>query len=342
MKRRRFLVLMLALAMASTLFACGGSPSESDTETQESATDDTVYSVTFAHHQTPDSPIGAGIEQLAQTLNEKSGGRLDVKTYPASQLGDESAIFEQVEQGSVQMSTFGFGIIGSKSPSSLAMEMGYMFDDYDHLKSFLDSDVFTDMQQDAIDACGIRIIGGYYNGTRHITTNKNPATTPEELQGNIIRVPNSEMIIETISAMGADPTVVAFSETYMACQNGAVDGQENPIPSIVSMNFQEVQKYLLETGHMVQAATICINEDFLQGLPEDLQELVLTETMNTLNAVSQDSLDKETSQISILTDAGMEIVEVDREAFKATCRPLIDEYEPVWGEGLYERIQATK
>lgn len=340
MKAKKYLALLLTLATVFSLSACGG-PEKQPAEGKDDG-DSTVYSITFAHHQTADSPIGAGIEALAKTLNEKSNGRLDVKTYPASQLGDESSIFEQMEQGSVQMSTFGFGIIGSKSPSALAMEIGYMFDDYDHLMSFLGSDVFAEMQQNAIDACGIRIVGGYYNGTRHVTTNKNPATNPEELKGNILRVPNSEMIIKTIEAMGADATVVAFSETYMACQNGAVDGQENPIPSIVSMNFQEVQKYLLKTGHMVQAATICINEKFLQSLPEDLRELILTETQNTLNAVSQDNLGKEESQLSILTDADMEIVEVDREAFKTACQPLIEEYESVWGEGLYDRIQAAK
>ena len=304
--------------------------------------EDKVYKVIFAHHQTTDSPIGMGIDRLAATLNEKSNGRLEVQVYPAEQLGNESSVYEQLCQGSVQMSTFGFGIIGSQSPTALAMEMGYMFEDSDHLQKFLVSDVFSGMVEDTISSSGVHILGAYYNGTRHLTTTHARVEGPEDMKGLKIRVPNSEMILATLGAMGCNPTVMAFSETYMGLQNGTVEGQENPVPSIVSMNFQEVQKYLCKTAHMIQAASICINEEFLKSLPEDLQKLMVEETQAELQAVSQDVLQKEVDQEKILTDAGMKIVETDKEAFQACMTDVIAEYEKVWGEGLYDRIQATK
>ena len=333
--KKRLEKLMVGISIVAGIFAAGNCAISA-------SANDEVYSVTFAHHQTVDSPIGMGIERLAATLNEKSEGRLKVLVYPAEQLGSESAVYEQLSQGAVQMSTFGFGIIGSQSPSALAMEMGYMFEDYDHLQNFLASDVFDTIVDDAITASGVHILGGYYNGTRHLTTTSVPVTCPDDMKGLKIRVPNSEMLLATLEAMGCQPTVMAFSETYMGLQNGTVEGQENPIPSIVSMNFQEVQKYLCKTAHMVQAATICINDDFLNSLPEDLRQLVIDETIAELQVVSEDVLTKEKEQEKILTDAGMEIIDTDTEAFKNNMNDVIQKYEAVWGEGLYDSIQATK
>lgn len=349
-KYQKLIVLLLILIVVLTMVACSNSSEitngakdveENVKNDEEKAKDDDVYTIIFAHHQNTDSPIGAGIERLTKTLNEKSSGRLKVQSYPAEQLGNESSVFEQMTQGTVQMSTFGYGIIGSMSPSALAMEMGYMFEDYDHLQDFLDSEVFKEISNDAIEACGVNILGSYYNGARHLTTSKTAVTDPESMKGLKIRVPNSEMILATIQAMNANATVMAFSETYMGLQNGTVDGQENPIPSIVSMKFQEVQGYLCKTGHMIQAATICINDDFLNSMPKDLRELIINETLAELQVVSQDVLKKEVDQEKILIDAGMQIIDVDRKAFKERMTDVISKYEKVWGEGLYERIQAT-
>lgn len=339
---KKLLVLLLILALVLSMAACSNNSKTNDAvpEVKEEAKDE-VYTIIFAHHQTTDSPIGAGIERLAKRLNEKGGGRLKVQTYPAEQLGSESAVFEQMTQGTVQMSTFGYGILGSMAPSALAMEMGYMFEDYDHLQSFLKSEVFQEIVDDVVEATGVRVVGSYYNGTRHLTTSNTPVTDPETMKGLKIRVPNSEMILATIKAMNANATVMAFSETYMGLQNSTVDGQENPIPSIVSMKFYEVQDYLCKTGHMIQAANISINEDFLNSLPEDLRELVINETMAELQAVSEDVLNKEVDQEKILIDAGMKIIDVDREAFAERMTDVFAEYEKKWGEGLYDRIQAT-
>jgi tripartite ATP-independent transporter DctP family solute receptor len=228
-------VVILVILATTAMVGCTAAP-QTQSQTTEAATtqaaankgntgatakSNEVYSITFAHHQQVDSPIGLGCDRLAKTLNEKSGGRLNVKVYPAEQLGNEKSVFEQLTEGVADMSTLGFGIIGTMSPSSLAMEMGYMFENYDHLANFLNSDVFQQIVQDAVSKSGIRIGSAYYNGTRHTTTSKKPVTNPESMKGVKLRVPNSDMLLATFQAMGCSPTPMAFSEVYMALQRGS-------------------------------------------------------------------------------------------------------------------------
>ena len=296
----------------------------------------------FAHHQQPDSPAGLACQRLAERIMKKSDGRIEVRVFPAEQLGNEKSVFEQLASGTVDLSTFGFGIIGSRSPSSLAMEMGYMFENYDHLVKFLDSDVFGEIVQDAVGKARVRIGGAYYNGTRHTTTSKAPVTDPASMRGVKLRVPNSEMLLATFKAMGCAPTPMAFSEVYMALQNGTIDGQENPIPTIVAMRFYEVQKYLCLTAHMVQAATFTASQKSLDKLPEDLRAIVLEEMKEEANVTSAEVLKREVDELELLKQKGMEVVETDNAAFKAEVEKIIPTFETKWGVGLYARIQATK
>jgi tripartite ATP-independent transporter DctP family solute receptor len=354
---KKFLSLLLALGMMASLAACGGNTSstpsastastpatasQADSNSAPTAPTDEVFELKFAHHQQPDSPAGLGAQRLADRLNEKSNGRLKVTVYPAEQLGTEKSVFEQLNEGVVDMSTLGFGIIGTMSPSALAMEMGYMFQDYNHLSAFLDSDVFTtEIVNPAIEKAGVRIGGAYYNGVRHTTTSSKPVTDPASMAGVKLRVPSSDMLLATFEAMGASPTPMAFSEVYMALQNNTIDGQENPIPTIMSMKFYEVQKYLCLTGHMVQAATFVVSEKSFQKLPPDLQELMLAEMKDEARVTSEDVQAKETEQLGELQELGMEVVETDKQAFIDTMPPVIERFEQQWGVGLYDKIQAT-
>jgi len=355
---KKTISLVLSLCLFAALFAaCSSSssgsgssaaaqPSPASSASPQSVppapSSEEVFTITFAHHQQPDSPAGLGAQRLADRLNSKSGGRLDVKVYPAEQLGSEKSVFEQLGEGVVDMSTLGFGIIGTMSPSALAMEMGYMFEDYDHLMKFLDSDVFIEMVDQGVQMAGVRIGGAYYNGVRHTTTSSKPVTDPASMAGVKLRVPSSEMLLATFEAMGCAPTPMAFSEVYMALQNGTIDGQENPIPTIMSMRFYEVQKYLCLTGHMVQAATFVVSEATYQKLPDDLKAILLEEMKAESIATSEDVKQKEIDQLEELKGLGIEVVEVDVDAFVSKVKEIIPKFESKWGVGLYDRIQATK
>lgn len=317
-----------------------GTPATQGSEAPPPA--DEVFVINFAHHQQPESPAGLAAQRLADRLIARSEGRLDVRVFPAEQLGNERDIFEQMGEGLIDMSTFGFGIIGSMAPSALAMEMGYMFADFDHLMNFVASDVFDEIVQEAIELAGVRIGAAYYNGVRHTTTSNDIFTDPASLAGVRLRVPNSEMLIATFEAMGSAPTPLAFGEVYLALQTGAIDGQENPIPTIVTMSFYEVQNHLFLTGHMVQAVTFAIGESTYQNLPEDLRQIIIEEMRAEASETSEIILRTEEEQLQFLIDAGLQVHEVDVEAFAEAVWQIIPQFEERWGAGLFDRIQATR
>jgi TRAP-type C4-dicarboxylate transport system substrate-binding protein len=135
---------------------------------------------------------------------------------------------------------------------------------------------------------------------------------------------------------------MAFSEVYLALQQGVVDGQENPAVAITSMKFFEVQKYLIKTGHIAQGNHIFVSEKVFKTLPEDIQKAILEAGQETADWVNEQAFALEDKLLKELVEKGMTIVEPDREAFIKAAQPLYDEYESQWGEGLLEDIRAIK
>jgi tripartite ATP-independent transporter DctP family solute receptor len=332
-----FLVCMVLLLCLACSGSGAGSPAHPSQPQKE------VYRMKMAFHVQPDSPSGQGCTRIAERLNSAYDGRFDVTVYPAEQLGSEKSVFEQLSEGVTEMSGLGFGVIGSMAPSVLAAECGYMFRDYDHLQKFLKSGIFEEIKEDAIKKAGVRMAAVFYSGVRHTTTSSKPIRGPADMKGMKIRVPNGEMLLATFQAMGASPTPMALSEVFMALQNGTVDGEENPATHITTNKFYEVQKYLNLTGHMIQGSTISISEKCFQKFPADIQQILLKEFENEASYLSKYCLDIENRLIADLRDKyGMEIIQVDKEAFAKLMPPVIGRFEERWGIGLYERIQAIK
>ncbi len=323
------LVCILLLALGLTLFGVTSTFAKS-------------IELKIAHHQPITHVSAIALDKAGKAMVEKSKGGLTVKVFPAEQLGNEKASFDGLRAGIIDISTLGTGIIGSVYPPILALECGYIFRDLDHLQKFIGSDIATKMMTEAAQKTGIRIITMPYNGVRHVTTSNKPVRNPKDFAGVKLRVPTSEMLTATIRAMGANPTPIAFSETYMALQTKTVDGQENPFASILTMKFYEVQKYLCLTGHMVQATTFVVSEKTLQKLPNDLKTLVIDEVRKAGEWQTQEMKKSEASQLEQLKKLGMQVVDCDVVAFSEAMKPVVQQYENKWGAGLYDKIRAIK
>lgn len=184
---------------------------------------------------------------------------------------------------------------------------------------------------------GIRTLGVSYVGERHLTANK-AIRRPKDLKGLKIRIPNIPLRKASFMALGASPTPMAFSELYLALQQKVVDGQENPLAQIVSMKFYEVQKYLMLTGHALNAEILLINEKKFQSLPENFRNILVKGAK-----VFEDTQWKEyerlkTAYLETLSQKGMTVVEPDIEAFRKAVKDVPYQFEKEWGEGLYDKI----
>lgn len=297
----------------------------------------------LAHIYPPDHPFQTVCLMIAKDVADQTDGALEVKVYPAGQLGSEKDIVEGVVTGSVDMVIAGPGELGKWYNKLLVFEAAYVFNNVDHMYRVIESEVGQELYQGLLDASGMRVLGTLYYGTRHVTTADTPVRKPEDLNGLKLRAPDMPQSVANAKAMGANPTPMAFAEVYQGLQQGVVDGQENPIATIASMKFYEVQDYLALTGHVVQATPIVISDQVFSSLTAEEQEILANavkdhEETNVL--LIEDYTER---MLQVFRDNGMNIIEdVDVEAFRARVKEYLPEWEKKWGEGLYNKLQSVE
>jgi tripartite ATP-independent transporter DctP family solute receptor len=153
-------------------------------------------------------------------------------------------------------------------------EMPYIIVNRVHMKKVAENKEVQKALFDGLPARGIRLLGVWENGFRHITSNVRPVVRPEDLRGMKLRVPGGVWRVKMFQAYGANPSPMPFAEVYSALQSGVMDAQENPFPQIWSARFHEVQKFLSLTGHVYTPAYLIVSEDFWRKLPKDVQETI--------------------------------------------------------------------
>ncbi len=294
------------------------------------------------HNNPTEHFIHLAAEAWGKKLADATGGAVTLEIYPAETLGPEREMIDAIGAGS------GLDVyIGSTSPFTphdtrfTFYEGPYLFDGRKHLFDFYNSDfVQTTLNAELAKSCNVQSIGQIYYGTRHVTSNK-LAKTPADFKSLKIRAPKAPMFMDTVSAMGAAATPIEFSETYLALQQNVVDGQENPPASIRAMKFDEVQKYLILTGHMVQQNQIFLAEYSRAKMSPELLDIVLKTAKEVGEEYCQVSYDIEDR---LLVDLGnnMEIVEVDQNLFREAMKPVYEKWIGIWGQDLMDAIAAAK
>lgn len=334
---RRYLILFL-LIIPLGFVAAGG---QDETDATGGGAVDEVITTRLAHIFPRENPFGLGAEYFAERLNELSNGRIEVEIFPNEQLGNEKDLFDAVSAGAVEFAVTGYGEAGKRYPPALIVDAPYISNDREHHMRIINSDVFAEIAQGVLDASGARTIGAAYYGTRFLTTTNTPVETPEDLRGLKIRTPGNPMVLSTVEAIGATPNPMAFSEVYLALQQGVVDGQENPPATIFTSKFFEVQQYIVNTGHAIQANMFYVSDSFYQTLPRDLQEAIIQAGADTAEWTTLQSYELEDSYLQELIDNGMTYIEPDRSLFEARVGDLYAEYEETWGVGMLDRIKAV-
>ena len=174
---------------------------------------------------------------------------------------------ESVSAGALHLTTDGAGALGAFLPQLSVVEAPYLWRDAAHLAKVSASPIFQKMNDDLVAKRGMRMLNVTYYGKRHLTTGTKAVKSPADMVGFKLRVPPVDVFRAMAEAWGAKATPIAFPELYLALSQGAVDGQENPLPTIQSGKFFEVQKHLVLTEHIITPRMIIVNEAFWKGLP---------------------------------------------------------------------------
>jgi tripartite ATP-independent transporter DctP family solute receptor len=289
----------------------------------------------------PEHPFVLGMKKTADIVAQKTGNRIQVQVFPSAQLGTGKDMIEAVVFGSQAMATEGAAMFSQWAPRLSIMEAPYLFRDVQHMYKVMQGPIGQEMLDELVAKRGLRSLGVLYYGVRQLTANK-PVHKPEDVKGMKLRVPEVPLYLEMARAWGANPTPMAFAELYLALKQGTVDAQENPIPTINSGKFYEVQKYLVLTGHIMVPQFHAISDKVWKSVaPAD--QKILQEAVDEGIAFSNDLLIKqEQSLVDEFKKKGMQVITPDVEAFRKASMAAISKLEERWGKGLYERMAAVR
>ena len=181
------------------------------------------------------------VERIAKEVKEKTSGRIDIQGFPAGQLGSGKDMMESVASGALTMTTDGAAALGSFLPQLSVVEAPYLWRDAAHMAKVAKAPVFAQMNAELEKKRGMRMAAVTYYGKRHLTTGSKAVKSAADVAGLKLRVPPVDTFRAMVEAWGGKATPVNFNELYLALSQGAVDGQENPLPTIHSAKLQEVQ-----------------------------------------------------------------------------------------------------
>lgn len=231
------------------------------------------FKFTFAHVLVESTPNAKAAVKFKEEVERNSNGRIEINIRPAAQLGGDVEIIEQVQMGLVHIGIPPTGNLANFEPKMYLFDLPFLMPDLEAAKRVLDGEVGRELL-DALDRSNIYGVNYWGAGFRHMTNNVRPIARPEDLRNIKMRTLQAPAILATYRAYGANPTAMAFSEVYNGLQQGVVEGQENPYANIYSMRFQEVQKYLTETGHAYHAYAAIMNKAAWNSLPDDLKKVM--------------------------------------------------------------------
>lgn len=279
-------------------------------------------------------------EKFKEVVEEKTGGQVEVTIYPNSQLGTEIETIQSAIAGRGDCDI----VFTGESMQTYAEELGiigmpYAITSDEHMTAVLEGEVGEELDQLMLNA-GLRNLGAIVRGPRNITSNK-VINSPADLQGFIIRTPESKMTMAAFEAMGAKPTPMAFSEIFTSLQQGVIHGQENPLANINDASLYEVQDYVIMTEHLRAWVYFAISEARYSSFPADIQTAIAESAAEAIAYEHELFLKDEAELRTRLEEKGMEFIEVDQNPFKEKAVAGVLAVLSDRQKAIYDKIAAA-
>jgi len=296
----------------------------------------------WAHVYETSEPYHKQALWAAEEVKKRSNGKYEIQVFPASSLGKETEINQALTLGTIDIIYTGMAFAGRAYPPMSIASGPFVFRDYAHWNAFRNGPVFKELAAGYEKGSGGNHIVGYtYYGLRHMTSNK-PITSPADMKGMKLRVPDAPLFVMFPKAVGANPTPIAFAEVYLALQNNTVDAQENPLPTIEAKKFYEVQKYITLTGHITESLVTIVSSSTWKGLPEADRKMFEQVLWEASTRASEDILAAENKLVDEFRKRGTTVNTVDRAPFAAAVKAPMTAADAPWPKDLYDRIEAIK
>ena len=281
--------------------------------------------------------------ELKNYVEEASEGNITVDVYIDAQLFSQEEEVTAVAGGDADMTLTSASWLTTGSPWISMFTAGYLFNSYDHMTQTLNGEIGKKVFEQVAEEQGLLPLGAWYLGSREISLGEDKEIkTPDDLAGINLRMPNTDAWLFLGQAMGANPSPLSFSELYLALQTGTVDGQDNPLGTVESAKFYEVQKSITLTHHLVDSVWPAINCDTWNSMTEAQQNILLEGVEVGRKYCDETNLQKEAELVDFFKEQGLSVYEADIPAFQEHVLNayMEDDISNDWDMDVYEQIQA--
>jgi tripartite ATP-independent transporter DctP family solute receptor len=310
--QKKWIAAALAACVSLSLLAggCGSKKAENKNE---------KITIKIAYSNNVGEPNDKAVREWGRLMKEKSNGKVEFQYYPSSQLGSQKDVTEQLTIGSNVITISDGGFLMDYVPAFGVTYLPYIFDNKEQLYKLVDSDLFKDLSKQ-LEGKGLYIVHSkWIYGDRNLMASK-PVTKPEDMQGLKIRVPNIRLSTEMMNSMGAVATPMPLAESYPALMQGVINGMENPIPVLFGAKTYEGAKYLMMTRHQVNLSSWIAGKKFIDKLPPEIVQMLKETGEEAGRFLEKENEKADKEAIEKMKAAGVQVVEVDRAAFKEAMK----------------------
>ncbi|MCI9229000.1 MAG: TRAP transporter substrate-binding protein [Dorea sp.] len=352
MKKRLAVITALLLTAGMALSGCKGQTASTEGNTaakNEGSESDSGKSgdamvLRLGHVVADGNSLDKGLDKFAELVNEKSDGALVIEVYPNSELGDNTAMAEQLQMGTLDLMAPSTAALSGFTSAMSVFDVPYLFKNEAAAEEVLDGEIGQDVA-DALEGSGFHVLSYMTQGWRNLTCKKE-VTAPADMKGIKIRTMDSQYHMQHFNAFGASATPMAMSEVYTALQQGTIDAQENPYTNIVNSRFYEVQDYVVETQHIYDADPLMVSAITWEKLTDD-QKSVLEEAAAEATVWEREEVLKDVEKDKqTIIDSGTKIIELtddQRADFREAAQEVYDSFESAQSGNadLIEQIEAV-
>jgi len=281
--------------------------------------------------------------QMTKMFAEEIKSDFTLEPYFGGTLFKQGTELVAIQRGNLEMGNIAPQDISNQIPAWSIVTSAYLFRDAAHLKAVFDSDIGAELKKTAEDQLGIHILGPTYFGARQIgLVRKERINTPADMAGIKLRMPGGDAWQFLGTALGANPTPMAYAEVYTGLQSGAIDGQDNPLPNVQNMKFYEVMKQIALTSHLVGFDLLTVSGKVWNGMTPAQQTSFQAAADKAIGWSTQEHLKKEGELVEFFKAKGLDVYTPDVAAFRAYAQQkyLESDLAKAWPKGMLEKINA--
>lgn len=303
------------------------------------------FELKYATGQDPTHPVNLRAKEALDRIREATSGRVNIKLFPANQLGSDTDLLTQVRNGSVEFFNLSSLILATFVPVSGITSVGFAFKNYDDVWKAMDGELGNYISAEIAKTPIFAVSKIWDNGFRHITSSTREIKTAADLKGFKLRVPPAPPLTSLFTAFEAAPSPINFNELYTALQTKVVEGQENPLAIIATARLYEVQKSCSLTGHVWDGYWVLGNKRAFQKLPADIQQIIKREIEKSATDQRADIAKLSGSLKADLKTKGLNFIDVQQDDFrkKLAGTNFYSEWKSKYGAaawGMLEKVSG--